>query len=388
MTDNKKVYLDHSATSYPKPEAVYQAVDNFARQTGVGGGRGNYVETNRVAKMVAETRQLLGELLNCDSQDIVLTSGATESMNLVLRGCLKAGDHAIISPFEHNCVLRPLEFLVEREGVEVSVLPGLLEEGFDPEALKKLLRPETKICVLNHIANSFGTVQRVCEAGKILAKREGLFFVVDAAQSLGTHEVDAKKLQADAICFSGHKGTLGPTGTGGFYIHPRMVEAVEPLVFGGTGRNGGTKMFSRELPHKYEVGTQNSWGIVGLRQGLKEVIKTGVRKIANHINGLTTRASAGLKEIDGVELFLPSKENHHGIVAFRLESLPPVDTAILLDKFFSIKVRSGLQCSPAAHKLLGTYPEGTVRASFGLANSAEDVEVFIRAVKSLVEDSS
>ncbi len=388
MTDSDKIYLDQAATSYPKPEQVYQAVDNFARRIGIGGGRGNYVENRQVADLVADVREKIARLLNCPAEQVVLNSGTTESMNLLLKGCLEAGDHVIISALEHNCVLRPLRYLAQKRGIELDILEADLEKGFEVNELKDTLRPQTRLCVINHISNVFGTVQPVEEAAEIIAERDDLFFVLDGAQSLATYPLDVKKLGVDAVCFSGHKGTLGPTGTGGFYINEKMMPEVKPLIFGGTGRNGGTRIHSDELPHKYEVGTQNSWGIAGLEAGLDYLLDRGVDAISARIDRLTERAVAGLRKIEGVQIFQPDPARHHGVISFRLAGLPVVDSAMLLDKLFNIKLRAGLHCSPLAHKEISTYPEGTLRASFGVMNEMSEVDVFVSAVEQLVEESS
>ncbi len=383
MSKQDKIYLDQAATSYPKPETVYQSIEDFARETGIGGGRGNYSENRVVADLFSQVRELCGRLFNASPNNIIFTSGSTESLNTLLLGSLEPGDHVVISPFEHNSVLRPLQYLSERREVDYTILDGSIKTGISPESFEKSLRPQTKLCILNHISNSFGTVQPVAEIGNILAGREDVFYLLDAAQSAATEPIDVKEWNVDALCFSGHKGMLGPTGTGGFYIHPRMVEAVEPLKMGGTGSNGGIETYSQSLPKKFEVGTQNSWGIAGLKAGLEFVNRKGVSEISKHIDNLTELAVEKLSELEKIKLYIPEDDKHHGVVSLTTDFLPPRDSASLLDKLFSVKTRAGLHCSPEAHRIAGTYPGGTIRVSFGLLNTEQDVHVLSEALRDL-----
>ena len=385
--DTEKIFADQAATSYPKPEGVYRSVDEFARQTGIGGGRGNYAETRKVGDIFQETRQLIGDLIAAPAQNIIFTSGTTESANTLIRGLLEPGDHVIISPFEHNAVLRPLNYLADEKNIEITKLSATIREGINPGQVAEELREETKLCIVNQITNANGIVQPVEKIGEILAEHPNSFFFVDAAQSIGTHKIDVRQKNIDGLFFSGHKGLLGPTGTGGFYIGNSVLDKVDPLKFGGTGRNGGTTKFSDELPHKFEVGTQNSWGIAGLRAGLEYIHQRGIEKIEAHIDDLTLLAREDLEEISSISTYFPRRRLHHGVLSFRCDFLPPHDVASLLDSVFNIKVRAGLHCSPQSHQVSGTYPEGTVRASFGLMNSSDDVQKLISALEKLEEEN-
>ncbi|MGM0381001.1 MAG: aminotransferase class V-fold PLP-dependent enzyme [bacterium] len=381
--NSEKTFLDQAATSYPKPTAVYEEVDRFARQTGIGGGRGNYAETRKVADIFEQTRELIAGLIGAAGREIVFTSGTTESLNALLRGLLNEGDHVIISPFEHNSVLRPLNYLQEEKNIKITRVEATVEAGIDPGQVAEELRPRTRLCLINQITNASGLIQPVEQIGELLAEREDIFFLVDAAQSVGTHPIDVQSSSIDALAFSGHKGLLAPTGTGGFYINERMVGEVVPLKLGGTGRNGGTKKFSDELPYKFEVGTQNSWGIAGLRAGLQYIHERGIEKVEAHIDDLTLLARDSLQNIASITTYFPQKQLHHGVFAFNADYLPPHDLAELLDSLFNIKVRAGLQCSPGFHKINGTYPDGTVRASLGLMNTAEDVKILTAALEKM-----
>lgn len=382
-----KTYLDFAATSYPKPPGVYAALDRFAREVGIGNDRGGYAEAAAASAAMASSREGIAALIGASPERIVFTSGATESLNTFLLGFLREGDHVLTSSFEHNAVRRPLEYLRRYRKVEVSVLPGSLESGIDPGEIRRLLRPETRCCVLTHVSNSFGLEFPVAEIGRILRERE-IVFALDAAQSLGTLPLDVADIGVDFLAFPGHKGLLGPTGTGGFFIRNGLEEKVLPLKFGGTGVRSAAGFFLADLPYKYEVGTQNTWGLAGLAEGASFVRERTVKAIHGHIAELTAAAANGMKRIEGVSLYLPKTGLPHGLVSFNLKNLPPRDTAALLDEGYGIKVRDGLHCSPDSHRAAGTYPGGTVRASFGIFTSSADVEYLLFALEEIAAQTA
>lgn len=388
MKQKTKIYLDQAATSFPKPEAVYRELDRFARRVGIGNDRGFYRESREVAEIIERAREGVAGLLNCRGEDIVFTTGTTESLNTLLFGLLREGDRVLISPFEHNALTRPLARLAERRGVKVERMAGTLAAGIDLVKLEEALTVPTRLCVVNQISNAFGLTAPIEEIGKIRKKHPRTVFAVDGAQSLGTCPIDVERDGIDFLAFSGHKGLLGPTGTGGFFIRDSLVKLVDPLKFGGTGIISPGEIFLDRLPHKYEVGTQNSWGIAGLLAGVEHIREKSVIFIDHRIETLTRRAAAGLEEIEGITLFLPPVDSHHGIVSFNLAGLSPRETASLLDRTFNIKVRDGLHCAPDAHRAAGTFPSGTVRASFGLFNTEEEVDTLCRAVAELAESFS
>jgi cysteine desulfurase / selenocysteine lyase len=388
MKKKTKIYLDQAATSFPKPESVYREMDLFARKIGIGNDRGFYRESRKVSEIFERARAGVAGLLNCQGEDIVFTTGTTESLNTVFLGCLREGDRVLISPFEHNALTRPLAWLAEKRRVTVERMAGTLRGGIDLDRLEAALTPWTRICAVNHVSNAFGLVAPIEAIGKILKKRPETIFVVDGAQSLGTSPIDVEAAGIDFLAFSGHKGLLGPTGTGGFFIRESLVGRVDPLKFGGTGIHSAGKTFLDRLPHKYEVGTQNSWGIAGLLAGVEYIEKETVDFIHRRIGKLARRAADGLARIDGVTLHLPVAAIHHGIVSFNLAGLSPRETASLLDRSFNIKVRDGLHCAPDAHRTAGTFPQGTVRASFGVFNTEGEVDSLCRAVGELVSSFS
>jgi len=380
--NSDKIFLDQAATSYPKPEAVYQKVNNFAREVGIASSRGNYSETLEVAQLFKKTREGLAELINSSPENIIFSSSCTESMSTILLGGLEAGDRVLISPFEHNATLRPLQYLEANRGVEVEVLPGNLAEGVTAKSIQNAINSETSMCIINHISGAFGVKHDIEAIGSVL-KENDIFFVVDAAQSIGTMPLDVKKAHISGLCFSGHKGLLGPTGSGGFYVSNKLNEKIIPRKMGGTGRDAGGRQFSDQLPYKYEVGSQNSWGIAGLAGGICHIQDRGVAKINKHIRKLTRYASKKLSKLKSLKLYLPERANHQGIISFTTSYLPPHDVASLLDEIFNIKVRAGLHCSPLAHKTVGTFPGGTVRISFGGMNDKTDIKKLSSALQQI-----
>lgn len=380
----KAVYLDHASTTFPKPDAVYDALICYARQVGVVDGRGISQETILTSELMDDLRQGIAELLHAPAEGIVFCSGATEALNTLLLGVLRPGDHVIASPFEHNAVTRPLAWLREHRGVRLTRISGSVHSGIDPEEVRRELRPETRVCVVNHVSNVFGTVAPLAEIGRILASHERALFLVDGAQSLGSLPIDVQAMGIDLLCFAGHKGLLGPTGTGGFFIGPRLAQEVEPLKFGGTGVRAGAEPYLDTLPHKFEVGTQNTWGMAGLLAGVRLVIEQGPGSMGQHIDELVRQAVLRLAELDQLRLHLPARDRHHGVLSMSFANgLPPVDAAMLLDNHFGLKLRAGLHCSPWAHELAGTLPLGTLRVSFGHANRMEDVGLLCDALRTI-----
>ncbi|MEA1927567.1 MAG: aminotransferase class V-fold PLP-dependent enzyme [Candidatus Auribacterota bacterium] len=385
MKNKSKVYLDQAATSFPKPEAVYQAVDKFARTVGIGSGRGFYRESREAGRIFQESRGGIARLIGAKPEEIILNSGTTESLNTLLLGFLREGDHVIISPFEHNSATRPLNFLARDRGVSFTMLRGTLERGISPEEIESEIRPETRLCLINHISNAFGIISPIREIGRILRRHDKIIFAVDGAQSMGTYPIDINEMQIDFLSFSGHKGLLGPTSTGGFYIREGLAERIRPLSFGGTGIRSLDPIMIGKLPLKYEVGTMNSWGVAGMLAGINFILEQGLDSIHNHIEELTLRAAKKISRIDSITAYLPSPAIHHSVISFNLGRLGPRETASLLDKIFNIKVRDGLHCSPDAHRTIGTSPLGTVRASFGALNTKDDVDYLCEALSELAK---
>jgi cysteine desulfurase family protein len=379
------VYLDNSATSWPKPKEVLESIRKAIEQYGANPGRSGHKLAIEAARIIYETREALAELFGLeDPERVILTKNVTEALNFVLYGFLKPGDHVITSSMEHNSVMRPLRDL-EKKGVEVTQIRASEKGEIDPQDVLKSIRKNTKLIVLVHLSNVTGTIMPVEEVLKI-SKDHGIPLLLDAAQSAGTIPINLKELPVDLLAFTGHKGLFGPQGTGGLIINTEgLEERIEPLMRGGTGSKSEEEEQPEFLPDKYESGTPNTPGIAGLGEGVRFILKEGIERIREKKEKLTLKLIEGLKEIKGVKLYGPlDPKKQIGIVSFNLEGKSPSEVSHLLDEKYNILSRPGLHCAPSAHKSIGTFPFGTVRFSLGYFNTEEEIEYAIRAVRDLV----
>jgi cysteine desulfurase family protein len=380
------LYLDNSATSWPKPKEVLESIRKAIEQYGANPGRSGHKLAIEAARIIYETREALAELFGLeDPERVILTKNVTEALNLVLYGFLKPGDHVITSSMEHNSVMRPLRDL-EKKGVEVTQIRASEKGEIDPQDVLKSIRKNTKLIVLVHLSNVTGTIMPVEEVLKI-GKDHGIPLLLDAAQSAGTIPLNLKELPVDLLAFTGHKGLFGPQGTGGLIINTEgLEEKIEPLMRGGTGSKSEEEEQPEFLPDKYESGTPNTPGIAGLGEGVRFILKEGIERIREKKEKLTLKLIEGLKEIKGVKLYGPlDPKKQIGIVSFNLEGKSPSEVSHLLDEKYNILSRPGLHCAPSAHKSIGTFPFGTVRFSVGYFNTEEEIEYAIRAVRDLVD---
>lgn len=377
----KLIYLDNAATSWPKPESVYQAVDRFNREVGAGPGRGSHRKTVEAGLLVLETRNRLARLFQIrDSSRIVFTLNVTHAVNLALKGILEPGDHVVTSSMEHNAVARPLAAL-EKRGVAVTRVQCAPDGSLDPAAVERAITPATRMICLTHASNLTGTIMPVEEVGR-LARERGLLFLVDAAQTAGVVPIAVEEMGIDLLAFTGHKGLMGPQGTGGLYIRPGVE--VRPLVEGGTGSLSEKLEQPGFLPDRFESGTPNTPGLVGLGAGVEYVLETGLDRIRRHEQELTGRLLSGLREIKGVTLYGPGDvDRMTAVISFNLEGLECGELSYLLDQEYGIISRSGLHCAPLAHQTIGTLERGTCRLSPGWFNTLEEMEAVIRAVDGL-----
>ncbi len=376
------IYLDNAATSWPKPESVYQTMDEFLRQKGGNPGRGSHSMAIAARETVEETRILVARLINAPDKDqVIFTLNCTDSLNIGLKGLLKPGDHVITSCIEHNSVVRPLRKL-EQEGVKVARLSPHLEDGFVfPQAIEKAITGETKLVVMTHASNVTGVIQPIKEYG-IIARRHNLIFMVDAAQTAGKYPLDVEANNIDLLACSGHKGLFGAPGTGVLYMGERVN--LDSLREGGTGSHSELEEQPVELPYKHESGTLNSVGISGLGAGLKYIFAEGLDRIRTHGQHLTDKLIEGLSHIPRVILYTAKDgATQVPVVSFNIEGHEPGEVGAILDQAFDIKVRTGLHCAPAAHKTLGTFPLGTIRLSPGYFNITEELNFTIEAIKKI-----
>jgi cysteine desulfurase family protein len=382
------IYLDNSATSWPKPPEVKEAMVKFMEEIGANPGRSGHLLSIEAARILYETRESLATLFHVqDPSRIVFTLNATESLNLALKGLLKAGDHVITSSMEHNSVMRPLRDL-EKKGIELSVIPCSKEGPLDPQELERKTQSNTKMVVLNHASNVTGTLLPIREAG-LIARKHNLLFLVDAAQTAGAYPIDMEKDKIDLLAFTGHKCLYGPQGTGGLVMGERVKEReMIPLKQGGTGSRSEFEEQPDFLPDRFESGTPNGVGIAGLLAGIQFVLGKGVEQIRQHEIDLIEKLVERLRKIPQVKLYgSENKKDRIATLSFNLAQLSPSDVALRLEREFGILCRPGLHCAPAAHHTIGTFPEGTVRFGLSVFTTEDNIEAAIQAVTVISKQS-
>jgi len=355
----------------------------FLEEIGANPGRSGHLLSIEAARVLYETREALAAVFHVkDPLRIVFTLNATESINLALKGLLRPGDHVITTSMEHNSVMRPLRHL-ERGGLELDVIPCSHQGHLDPEDIAKAIRSNTKMIVMNHASNVTGTLLPVREAGK-LAREHNLLLLVDAAQTMGKIAIDPEKLFVDLLAGPGHKGLLGPMGTGFLYVKPGLE--LEPLWEGGTGTHSESLKQPETWPVRFESGTCNAPGLAGLAEGIAEVQQLGLEAIATHERRLVEILLDGLSQFPGIILYGPKdRRSCTGTLAFNVEKLDCAEVAHILDTAYTIAVRSGLHCAPAAHRTIGTFPQGAVRVSVGPYNTEEEIHTFLKAIAQIAE---
>ncbi|HAZ32004.1 MAG TPA: cysteine desulfurase [Dehalococcoidia bacterium] len=377
------IYLDNAATSWPKPEAVYQAMDRFMRQVGTSPGRSGHRLSIEAGRVVYETRESLARLFNIDDPlRIIFTRNATEALNLAINGVLRPGDHAITSSMEHNSVMRPLRALEER-GVELTVVSCSKEGFLDPQEVEKAVKRNTRLVVLNHASNVVGALLPVSEVGAI-ARRHGVLFCIDAAQSAGAYPLDVPSMKFDLLAFTGHKSLFGPQGTGGLFI--RQGVELEPLMRGGTGSRSDSEHQPDFLPDKYESGTPNTVGLAGLGAGVQFVLSQGVDALREKEENLMYLLIEGLGAIPGVTLYGSGDAREQvAVLSFNIAGIASSEVAMRLEEEYDIMCRPGLQCAPIAHKTLGTFPGGTVRVSPGYFTTEDEIDIVLKAANNVAK---
>lgn len=387
MTDHKKIYFDNAATSFPKPKGVSEAMCHYIEHIGANVGRGNYKSAYAADEIVYETREMLKTLFGAqDSKNVIFTPNVTYAINMILKGFLKPGDHVLVSSMEHNAVMRPLSQLTH-QGITFDRIPCTREGKLIVETMRNLVKPNTKAVIIMHASNVSGTVMPIEEVGHF-CQRHRLKFIVDAAQTAGIVPIDMKRMNIDALAFTGHKSLLGPQGIGGFILTDEMAIMTEPLISGGTGSISHSEEMPMLMPDRFEAGTLNLPGIFGLHASLKFLNETGIEKIHEKEILLTEAFINGLKAFPEVEIFGPSELDHRtSVVSIQIKNKDIALVAHELDKSYGIMTRVGLHCSPSAHKTMGSYPVGTLRFSFGYFNTEEDIAYALESLKSILVKS-
>lgn len=382
MPSSDRIYLDNAATSWPKPATVYDAIDRYQRFNGAPAGRGAYGEAVEVERLVDDARRRVAILMGTsDPQRIIFTSNGTDSLNLAIHGLLRTGDHVVTTVCEHNSVLRPLRELEKVAGLTVTRVQCGADGIVEPTAIEAAIKSTTKLIVLTHASNVTGAIQPAEEVGAI-AKSHGVRFLVDAAQSIGHIPVLAQQLGADLIAAPGHKGLLGPLGTGVLYMAPEIEKLLRSTRQGGTGTVSTNDWQPDTLPDKYESGNHNVPGIVGLEAALAYLADRGVDDIRQHEQRLTSRLLDGFRSLDDVTIYGPQDASRQlGVVSIAIDGYDPQEVATMLEASYVVQVRSGFHCAPRMHSSLGTpLRGGTIRFSLGAFTTSEQIDHAIHAV--------
>ena len=379
----ERIYLDNASTSFPKAPGVADAVYHYISDCGCNINRGGYDEAYQAEETVLHTRQLLTELFyGPDCRNVVFTRNITESLNVLLKGFLKPGDHVLVSAMEHNAVMRPLTQL-QSQGVSFDRIPCAPDGTLDTAVMEGLLRPDTRAVVMLHASNVCGTMLPAGEVG-VFCHAHGLKFLLDTAQTAGELPIDMEAMHIDALAFTGHKGLLGPQGVGGFILRPDMVPLVEPLIAGGTGSVSHEERMPSFMPDKFEAGTMNLPGIMGLHEALCWLKRETIDAVRAHELALTKRFLAGALSIPNLRVVgRRDVTGRVGVVSVAPENADPALVADALGQEHGIMVRVGLHCAPNAHRTLGTYPTGTIRFSFGWHNTPRQVDTALSALREL-----
>lgn len=376
------IYLDNSATTYPKPQSVYYAVNEAMKLYGANPGRGGYKMAISSAEKVYSCREQIAKLFNIENpENIVFTPNCTYALNTVIKGFLKSNDHVVISDMEHNSVLRPLKQL-ESKGITFSIAKTYFDDDKTINSFRKAINENTKLIVVTHASNVTGAVLPVSRI-VALAHQYGIKVMIDTAQSAGVIEIDESRINADFIASAGHKGLMGTMGTGVLYI--KEPQYIEPLVCGGTGSSSLEIGQPNILPDKFESGTNNVIGICGLLKGVEFINKVGTEKIYKHEFSLLENLYNRIKKIDNVTIYTPKPRygKNAPVLSFNIGNMPSENVANILDEKFNISVRAGLHCSPLVHKSMGTQEQGAVRISLSYFNNINHINIVANAIKNI-----
>ena len=384
-----RIYLDQASTSFPKAPGVAQAMMDYLTMNGVNVNRGCYSSAYSAEEVIYETRQLLAELFHFSKcKNVIFTPNVTTSLNFILKGFLKPGDHILVSAMEHNAVMRPVVQLASL-GISFDRIPCRTDGSMILEKVEELIRPETKAIVTLHASNVCGTRMPLDALGEI-CQRHQLYFVVDSAQTAGIVPINMDKMHIDALAFTGHKGLRGPQGTGGFLVSQELAEQMEPLISGGTGSVSHTEEIPDFMPDRFESGTPNLPGIYGLHETLLYLKTHSLQAINEKELSLTGYFLEQLQALDdtGRHIRIIGKKdltNRNAVVSIQTPEIDMSQVAWQLDNEYGVMTRVGLHCAPNAHKTLGTYPAGTIRFSFGPENTKNELDFAIQGLKKILD---
>ncbi len=374
------LYFDNAATSWPKPDTVYRAAEIQMRQFCGNPGRSGHTRTLEADRLIYRARETLAGLFNIsDPARIIFTLNATDALNIAMKGFLQTGDHVLYTAMEHNSVLRPLNHLQQDRLITATAIPCDSEGYPNLDFLEKAYQVNTKLLVINHASNVTGTIAPLQKMIKS-AHNHGVTVLVDAAQTAGTIAIDATAVGIDMLAFTGHKGLLGPTGTGGLYVRPGLD--LQPLREGGTGSQSENAIHPESMPERLEAGTLNSSGLAGLLEGVLFIQQQDLATIRDHEIKIRARLYEQLQDIKGVKLYGPADaQKASAIVSFTIDHTDCGEIGYILENNFSVLCRTGLHCAPLAHRAIGTFPAGTIRLSPGYFTSSHDIDYLVEKIK-------
>lgn len=382
----KDIYFDNSSTSFPKAPNVGRAMGEFIENGAFNINRGSYEGAYEAGSAVLDTREMLKDLFNCpNSKNVVFTPSVTYSLNFFIKGFLKPGDHVLVTSVEHNAVMRPL-VQMEKLGVEFDAVPCDEEGGVTADDFRAYIKENTKAIITTHASNVCGTIIPIEEIGA-LCKEKGLVYAVDTAQTAGILNIDMQKTNIDFLAFTGHKGLLGPQGIGGFISSDKLEGLIYPIISGGTGSLSDSEEMPDFLPDRFESGTLNLPGIIGLHQALVYLKEAGIDNMRNEKMEITKYFLDKVKEIEGAKVAgKKTVEGRLGVVSIDFEGFDNSIVSFYLSSKYKIMTRVGMHCAPRAHQTLNTFPQGTVRFSFSHFNTKEEVDICIDAIKTILDD--
>ena len=382
----KDIYFDNSSTSFPKAPNVGRAMGEFIENGAFNINRGSYEGAYEAGSAVLDTREMLKDLFNCpNSKNVVFTPSVTYSLNFFIKGFLKPGDHVLVTSVEHNAVMRPI-VQMEKLGVEFDAVPCDEEGGVTADDFRAYIKENTKAIITTHASNVCGTIIPIEEIGA-LCKEKGLVYAVDTAQTAGILNIDMQKANIDFLAFTGHKGLLGPQGIGGFIASDKLEGLIDPIISGGTGSLSDSEEIPDFLPDRFESGTLNLPGIIGLHQALVYLKEAGIDNMRNEKMEITKYFLDKVKEIEGAKVAgKKTVEGRLGVVSIDFEGFDNSIVSFYLSSKYKIMTRVGMHCAPRAHQTLNTFPQGTVRFSFSHFNTKEEVDICIDAIKTILDD--
>jgi len=377
----RRIYLDNAATSFPKAPPVWETFRRFAEEVGAPGGRGSYAAAREMDQALEWSRSRVGRFFGAAADRVVFTMNATDALNMAIKGSVNPGDHVVTTSMEHNSVLRPLAALRDDGVIDLDVVEADSQGRVSPDDIVAQLGPGTRLVVLQHASNVCGARQPVREIGAICRER-GVRLLVDAAQTAGHVPINVESDGVDLLAVAGHKGLLGPPGTGALIL-ARGVD-LRPWREGGTGALSNEPRQPREMPLRLEAGSPNGPAIAALAAGVEWLAERGVETTRRRLDEIARRLDAGLREIDGLESFGPTSiEDRQAVFSVRLRSLPPAELSAALDASFHIETRAGLHCAPGAHRSLGTWPDGSVRLAPGVFTTEDEIDATLEALREL-----